>query len=256
MSFNLSPDSIDVTTKAKRLHEIFGSDTKVLMIIRNQMDFFKSMYREAIRDGYGGTYNDYMTYVYKFQSRNFVPDYFYDRVYALYSSLFGKENICIIMMEEVRDMDTRKLKVSDSGKVYLLERISDFIGVACPDGGLAHINPPLEASVLVQKAEINRSKRYGLSNSIYDGCQMHRVRKYYEDVLECSPPKSDDDWRTKWANIEAAEHQVQLSGTKDKKIDYSCDPKILEALEALYATHNRAFQDSSGVQISDYGYPF
>src|SRR5437868_1207204 len=50
LSFTMHHD-IDVTQKAARLADIFGHDTKIIIVIRNQFDLIKSLYKELIGVG-------------------------------------------------------------------------------------------------------------------------------------------------------------------------------------------------------------
>src|SRR5690606_14226373 len=43
---------VDVTEKARRLLDIFGYGTQIVMIIRNQIDLVNSLYKENVRFGY------------------------------------------------------------------------------------------------------------------------------------------------------------------------------------------------------------
>ena len=96
--FSFSTDNIDTCEKASRLKEIFGENTKIIMIVRNQIDLLRSLYRESIRMGNPGSYDDFLNFCVLLKDRNFLYDFRYDLIYELYSDLFGSENILVLMM--------------------------------------------------------------------------------------------------------------------------------------------------------------
>jgi len=256
LSFNLTPDNIDITTKAERLAEIFGPETKIIMIIRNQIDFFRSMYREAVRGGYHLPYANYIDYIYKFQARNFVSDYRYDQIYKLYARLFGPRNIKIILMEEVRDQISKRLIAEPDGILLLTKKITDFLGISTFTGILDHANPALPDYVINILRQENAKNPHGLSNTLYDSEQTHRLRSYFEEELDCTPPTADDDWKKKWGNINIAQKAYKNSSeAADYTLDYRCDPILLRRITNYYADSNEQLQQILGIDLSQYGYP-
>lgn len=99
MAFTYLHD-IDLVDKAKRLFDCFGK-SKILIVIRNQIDLIRSFYFECVRAGYPGFFNDFLEYIYFYQFRTIVSDLLYDKVYDVYSDLFGKENIIVIPFERL-----------------------------------------------------------------------------------------------------------------------------------------------------------
>lgn len=255
LSFNLTPDNIDITTKARRLHRIFGADTKIIMVIRNQIDFFRSMYREAIRGGYHLSFADYIDYVYKFQARNFVPDYLYDQTYQLYADLFGAENIQVIVMEEVRDTTSKDLLTEPDGSLSLIKKITDFLDISDFPNHFDYVNPSLADDVTSILRHHNFENRHGLSNTLYDAEQTHRLRTYFKEELSCNPPYADEDWKKKWANIDAATSKAQKNNHAAPEIDFSCDQELLDRLKRYYVASNDRLQNILGIDLSKLKYP-
>ena len=252
LSFNLTPDNIDISEKVKRIRRIFDRDTKIIIIVRNQLSLFRSMYREAVRNGYHQSYASYVEYLYKFQARNFVPDFLYDRLYQLCYEYFQKENILLIPMETVREGNNGTLRRNSEGTQILTQKISDFLEIEPFKEDLKHVNESLDGATTAALAQLNNDNRYGLSNCLYDGEQMHRLRSYFESELKCFPPKSDADWQIKWANIDKA----KLSKSEfPEKLDYSCDSDLLNRLKAFYAPSNKKLQELLNIDLSEYGYP-
>lgn len=256
LSFNLTPDNIDITAKAKRLAEIFGQSTKIIIVIRNQIDFFRSMYREAVRGGYHLPYADYINYIYKFQARNFMPDYRYDQVYKLYAELFGSMNVEVILMEEVRDQGTGQLSQATDGTLLLTKKITDFLGISPFTNRLEDANPALSDYVIDILRQKNAKNPHGLSNTLYDSEQTHRLRSYFKEELDCLPPSADQDWKKKWQNIDAAKKiYEQDKNAPEFKLDYSCDLTLLGRIKDYYANSNEQLQEILGIDLAQYGYP-
>ncbi|MEP5624755.1 MAG: hypothetical protein ABJP82_19480, partial [Hyphomicrobiales bacterium] len=92
-------NEVDTADKARRLHGIFGDNTTVIIVVREQFTLLRSLYLEMLKGGYGGTYRKYLEYTLLYQVRSWCYDFCFDRIYETYENLFGKENICIIPFE-------------------------------------------------------------------------------------------------------------------------------------------------------------
>ena len=60
---------IDVTQKARRLRSLFGADAKIIMVIRNQFAFLRSMYRAMIVVGLSSSFQQYLRDLFYNQGR-------------------------------------------------------------------------------------------------------------------------------------------------------------------------------------------
>ncbi|MEJ2166190.1 MAG: hypothetical protein P8X90_11715, partial [Desulfobacterales bacterium] len=182
LSFGYIPGHIDVTVKARRLLSIFGGKTSIIMIIRNQPALLRSLYRESIRNGYWGSFNDFMKYVYFFQDRGFLYDFLYDRQYELYSSLFGSKNVHVFQLEEF--LTSGRLKVNEEGKIELFNRLCGILNVPYVSLPLERYNDPLSPKELSIKERLNRERNHDLGHSLLTGVvNIHRLRRYFERDL-------------------------------------------------------------------------
>ena len=253
MSFNFTPDGIDTSQKAYRLAEIFGKNTIIIMIIRNQMDLVRSLYRECLRIGYPYDYFRYIEYLYKFHERNFASDFFFDVTFDLYGKLFGKKNIYLLVMENFRK--SGKLVKTEDGMIKLTCELNKCLGIEHVDIPFGHYNEALTDAELFYKYRLNSKNRHDLGNSIYSSAEVHRIRQYYLDYLKISPPQEDDDWRIKWNNIEKAKKQACTIKGEKPILDYACDSKIEERLYLLYAQSNMRLSKMTGINLYELGYP-
>lgn len=252
MCFNFTPDNIDVSQKAQRLQGIFGSDTKVIMIVRNQLDLIKSFYNECVRVGYPKSYAEYIEYMFMFHERNFVSDFFYGNAYDLYAQLFGEQNICVLTMEEIRQQGD--LVKNNEGKQVILERISKHLGISYPEFKLGHHNQALGQSVIVHTRNLNAKNPHDLGNTIYGTAESHRILNRFIKEMKVEPPdEAKNDVLTKRRVIGEA---IELSKNSEHEIvDYSCDSEIYKKLGELFFDTNEKFSLRTGIDLKTLGYP-
>jgi hypothetical protein len=244
LSFGYIPGHIDVTEKARRLLSIFGKNTTIIMIIRNQPALLRSLYRESIRNGYRGSFNDFMKYVYFFQDRGFLYDFLYDRQYELYSSLFGKENVHVLELEGFRTYG--RLKENEEGKIELFNRLCGILKVPYVPLPIERYNDPLSPKELSVKERLNNKSSHDLGHSLLSGVvNIHRLRHYFERDLQW--PAEDwiyDDVKRKRELI--AQAQELVSKNNVSAISYQYQDKIKERILPLFTEANRALEIQLG----------
>lgn len=247
ISFSFTPDNIDITAKAKRLLDIFGNDTKIIMVIREQGALLKSLYREAIRMGYSGSFSDFMEYTYLCQDRNFATEFLYSNTANLFSEYFGKHNVVIIPIEEARNPDG-SLKETDGRKIIISELCST-LGLEYFDENFGHHNKSLTDSQLLEKIELNKVNAHDLGNGLYGrSANFHRLKDYFNVGLNFPVPEDIlyFDARVKNKNIEEA---IKRSGSSNNAIDYSYSPEIKLRLQEMYNKSNRELEDFLGRKL-------
>jgi hypothetical protein len=252
MSFNFTPDNIDVTEKAKRLHGIFGSNTKIIMLVRNQLHLIRSFYKECIRVGYTKSYAEYIQYLYFFHERNFTSDFFYDCTYTTYANLFGSENICLITMEDI--LENGELVKTPDGKTLLPKKLCDFLGLSYPDLDIGHYNAALNDAVIEETRKLNAQYPHDLGNIIYGTAESHRITNHFEKNFDLPPPlEATDNVKLKRRVIGDAMRQAELN--PDQKINYDFDSVLLGKLTDLYRPHNKQLAKLTGLDFESKGYP-
>lgn len=248
LSFCFTGDNIDTVTKAERLHEIFGSESKIIMIIRNQWDLLRSLYRESIRMGYDGSYKDFLHYVWVMKDRNFFYDFSYDLVFRLYSDLFGLKNILVLTHEKMRDTFGRLINQHQG--IHIMDQLSDFLGCDRLQSELGHFNESLDGRHLAAMRVLNRKYRHDLGNGQYGrSANFHRLKHYL--IEELGQPDDDayiyQDVIVKRRNIErAAETKNQYAS-----IDYEADVKTIDNIFGYYDLANRDFEKISGIKLPE-----
>jgi len=247
ISFSFTPDNIDITTKAERLADIFDGDAKIIMIIREQNALLKSLYRESIRMGYPGEYSDFMNYSYLCQDRNFLLEFMYDYTYELFAKYFGKENIILVPVEDVRGEDGN-LK-STNGKNDFVSTLCNELGIDYFDLDFDHHNKTLSEAQTVAKKELNKTYTHDLGNCVYgNAANFHRLKHYFIEELKF--PLPDEllyyDARVKNKSVEEA---IKLSADSNKKIDYSYSDEIKNRLNDQFRTSNKKLELLSGKRL-------
>jgi len=243
LSFSYTPDNIDVTTKARRLLYLLGPETRIIMVIREQWALLRSLYRECIRQGYPGTFSDFCEYAFKFQDRSFLLDFLYDRMYALYTGLFGEGNVLVLFMDELRAGDG--LAWAAPGRSVVSERLAAHLGVSPLGGGLGHFNAALSEAELVVKRELNHSFRHDLGNRQYSSANTHRISGYFTHDLGVSlPQEAFMDVRTKrYLIAQARELAARAPG---RRLDYDVVPEVAEGMSALFSESDLRLHDLIG----------
>lgn len=224
-------EGIDTTTKARRLYEIFGTGTKIVMVIRRQTELIESLYKETVRFGYKGNFEQYMQYLWQFRDRNFLYDFCFDLVYELYSDLFGKENVGVFFFEELKESQT-----------IFLQRIADFIGVALKVSAIDKVyNKQLTDEALSIKRDLNNLVPHTFERGHLHPFGTHRFVSYYTEILK--EPKLDADVIF---DYELRNDLNRLAEKLSHRIDtlpieISWDGKYAKSIREFYRTSNNRF---------------
>ena len=255
LSIGFSSQDVDTFEKANRLHKIFGSDTEIIIIIRNQMALLKSFYSELVRLGYPYSYARYNEFMYKFHVSTFTSDLRYDRTIKHYMSLFGEENVKIIVSEEVKDTATKKIIVKD-GKNALIDNICNILDIEYLSTDFGHLNQALTTQELAIKRELNKTERHDISNITYDFIESHRLNDYFENDLKMEHYKEPfEDVKTKRKLIKKAQENALVEEFSDFKIDFTCDPEIEQRFYDFFAESNGVLEKIIGKDLSQFKYP-
>ncbi len=246
LSFTFTTDQIEIEEKAKRVFNAFGLGTKIVLIIRNQRSLIESLYKEAIKIGYYGTFNDFLDFIYYSRDRNFIFDFQYDYLYNIYSNLFGAENIEIICIENYRD-ESGKLRY-ENNTCLLTNKLSQVLGLDDYELDLDHYNKPLSLTELYNMRELNKTHVHGLGNQSFStGTNFHRLKDYFCDELNISIEESllYKDARIKNENITKAK---QLKNN-EQEIRFSYPNEILTFLKNMFIESNERLARKTGISL-------
>jgi hypothetical protein len=247
ISFSFTPADADIYIKFKRLREIFGKDTKIIAIIRRQDELIKSLYRESIRIGYPYSFKEYLDFLFYYQNYSYLLEINYDKVLNLLYKLFDIENIEFIPIEKYRDK-SGKLKVNNKNQILLTSKLNSILGISNQDIILNHHNPTLKPTVLYHKLQLNRKFKHDLGNSIYEPVQKHRLKEYFNQILDSDVTNIYSDVKQKRLSIELAK---ELAKNDAREIDYYADLKILEKLKKMFIESNKRLVKKYNIDLPE-----
>jgi hypothetical protein len=261
LAFTFTND-VDATLKAKRLHHLFGNNTKILLFVRNQFDFLKSMYSEFLKCGFTLTFDEYIDYNYLMQDRLFMSDIIYNNIYQLYADLFGKENVFVLPFEEFR-----------AGPLEAMKKVEAFNGISHMDIPLDKVNMSVKPIAREMIRQFNLENRNNLGNSLYEGSEFHRLYLYYKEELKAElPEKVYNDHKArrqitelnKWAGTgnepktSGVRNVIRKFSKKANKIEDTplvFNEKYKQLLHQLFAPGNKALAEATGLNLEQYDYP-
>ncbi len=237
LSFNFTYDGLGGKEKAERLYSIFGKDTKIIMIIRNQFDLIKSLYRECVRVGFAYDFSDFIKYLYKYQDRNFVYDFRYDYVFDNYAKLFGSENIGMFFFEDYRD-ESGEITIQNK-QVKLFVELNSFLDINTYEMEFGHYNEAIPSDKILAKSQLNKIQYHDLGNHMYEIAEKHRIVKYLEEDLNYFENEEDtySDVIIKRDLIDKA-----VSSEVSSAIDYDAEEKWVSYFKRFYEEGNKRLE--------------
>lgn len=246
LSFTFTPDQIEIEEKAKRVFNAFGKNTKIILIVRQQKNLIESLYKEAIKIGYYGSFQDYLNYIYYSRDRNFIFDFQYDYLYSIYADLFGKENIEILFIEDYRKPSGDL--IYNGAYCLLTQKLSQILGIENLKLDLDHYNKPLSLVELKKMQDLNKENVHGIGNQAYStGTNFHRLKDYFNNELGILIDENYlyKDARVKNLNIERAKSINQ----NDEQINFQYPEKIEEFLKKLFVESNQRLHKQLGIPL-------
>jgi hypothetical protein len=240
LSFTMHHD-IDVTQKAERLLRIFGPDTKIIIVIRNQFALLRSLYRNYVVVGYCGTFQQFVTDAFYNKGRSFIHDFDYYKMHRLYSDLFGKKNVLVLPMEKLK-----------SDQAAFCDAISDHLGISRAVRDLDVKNESQSDAFYLCLRELNADHRSYMNASITQPIAQSRYLEYFSGALGAPEPiKARFEGKLLellW--ITAADASRGQQG----KIDFSLPEFVGDWLTNYYGAANQMLSMETGLDLCALGY--
>ncbi|MBR9847111.1 MAG: hypothetical protein GYB35_13855 [Algicola sp.] len=245
LSFAFTYDGLGANEKSERLFKIFGPQTKVIMIIRNQFDLIKSLYREYVRVGFAGDFSHFVKFLYKYQDRNFVYDLRYDYVYKTYSSLFGNENVGLFFFENYRNDKGQLIKVS-SGMPKLYHDLNTFLGLSQTKMEFGHYNEAIPSNKVTLKAKLNQANTHDIGNSLMETAEKHRIKKYLEEDLNFFEEEHET-----YSDVQKKRFLIKqtLDSKLQQPLSYDVDKKFSSFFKRFYEYGNSELAKSIEIEL-------
>jgi hypothetical protein len=240
-SFTMHFD-VDATIKAERLKRLMGDDTKVLIIIRNQLDLFRSYYFECVRGGYPGQFGDFISFHYHYLFHSILADLQYHQLLRLYSGLFGRENVKVVTMEAL-------ITNTEAG----VRNICDHVGISHVDLSLQRHNDSNDRKFLQAIRLLNEKFPNNRGNTYFGWVDADKLKPYWTVSRNLPEPGEV-----------AANHGQQMLVYRSARavvsdfvtsLDGSYPPQWKQMLTELYAEGNSALADETNLDLASLGYP-
>lgn len=236
LCFGYTPGHADTALKARRLRHLFGPDTAVILILRNQPALLRSLHRESIRNGYAGTLARFLEFAYLHQDRSFLGDFLFDRTVGYYGELFGAGNVHVLPLEEFQDRG-RLEGGAAAGHTRLTDRLAGILGVPPLPLALGRHNPPLDEAVLEAKRRLNAAQPHDLGHPLLGGVvNGHRLRQVYAlDLQWDAAAWLYDDVKRKRELIGRAE---AMARAENLTLNDAVPEPLRRRLEEMFAADN------------------
>lgn len=239
-SFTMHFD-VDPAIKAARLRSLMGRDTKILIIIRNQLNLIRSYYYECVRGGYPGGFPEFIDFNFHYQFHSIFSDLRYFNLYKLYCKLFGKENVLILPMEEI--IETPQEAIS---------KICEHAGISKGDYPLARHNGSNDKLYLQAVRLLNEKFPNNRGGTYLGWVDDEKLRTYWRDSLGVGLPSA----AIKNYNLRLLVYRTAKEVLSDFMADLHADYPAgwIERLASMYHGDNRLLANSSGLDLERYGY--
>ena len=131
-------------------------EIQILLVIREQFDFLKSLYGEFIRMGYPETFSNFIQWVWGFRDRNFWELLNYPQVYDLLKQKFGEDNIHLQFFETWKNNPDMEINTC----------ISKLLEITNKNLPIWNDNPSLKESELANLLKVNQQFRRGMGEHV------------------------------------------------------------------------------------------
>lgn len=240
---------IDLAQRAERLKETMGAETHIVMIVREPLSWILSLYKGLVKEG--GLYeslDEFLFYFYFDYDRSPFSALFYDRVFDLYASLFGEENVSVLPFELLKESPQRYVdRLCDSME------ISRITAVDSRPKNEALSDQEIEAVCLY-----NRVNRYNLGAGALERPWGFTALPIYAEA-GVEPPARIETSRKHYLTVFNHSRSILAQATKQglplEGKEIRIPEKYRRLFQAAYAPHMKRLQQRSGVDIERYGYP-
>jgi len=213
MYFRFEPSpyiwTVELNSIARKLKTIFKNisifkQVKIIVTIRKQDDMIKSMYAQVFnmvfkRFRLTNNFEKFMKYSFKNKDQFILDALDYNSVIGTYEELFGKENICVLVFEELK-----------RDKNSFIKKLCDFLQIDAD-----------EALKLLQDKHTNkRSSKTGIYQS--DERRITELLGYYKNRLGTGSLGLGDSFIFKLLDkiyIPGKKLKIEINSEYDKKLN-------------------------------------
>jgi|GEM_PF-4741896 len=249
LSFKYSNDSIDLESKFERLKYLFEENISFVVIIRNQWELLKSLWREYVRTGFHKTFYDFIETIYQLQDRNLYHDLNYSRTHQIIQAHFPSAAVHFMTFEKYRDKNGL---VFNENTPKILSDLSHILEVSPLNLSFDNTNAALSDSVLHDMICSNVLTRHNIGNSLIESAEKHRLETWFNNVLRLDMTENEI-----FEDIKAKRKLIQnLSKTKRPNNLYDCNPRTFEKIQSYYTQTNKILNDELNLSLPQFYYDF
>lgn len=236
-------NEVDTADKMRRLHALFGEGTKLIVVIREQFSFLKSLYLELLKGGYGGTYRNFLEYTYLYQVRSWCSDICYHNIYELGCEIYGEGNVHFAVLEDLK-----------KDAPAFLSDMSAFLGVSNSVTEMRAVNTQedsLEWYEQLRRYNERFPREFG--TKFFEPFNMNRMRSYFHNELGLAVPHdrlADDMLRVPMS--QAAKQATQFS--KVTELDLTFPNSLRQKFNEVFAPSNARLSKHLGRDLGEVGY--
>jgi len=248
---NTAHGRVDLSERARRVARIFGPGTEIIMVVRNQLSFIRSLYTGLLKEGgITRTYDQFLFYFYYDQDRSPFSTLFYDKVYELYADLFGAEHVHVVPFEILQQQSP----------LEFARRVCEGLGVdPIENVDTSRKNQSPSPKLLSLMLEVNKQFRFYLGNDAFERPWGFCATPLYTKVFGIEEPEENRQSARKYLSVfqmtDAAVEQVERQGVVLREMDTRMPDRYRELFCRAYAPHNLRLQQLTGWDLQPYGYP-
>ncbi len=241
-SFSFDGTHTDRGLVAKRLKNILG-DAKIIILVRNQLDFIRSFYSETIKGGCFFSFEDFLQAHYWRFYTYFFHQLFYHKMIQCYQDLFGNDRVKVELFENFKDKPKE-----------VINDILSFVGVSSLTGiEVGHENSGLSTISLEILRIMNRLFKNSWGRSYFQPVPAGALTPGMDEHLSFIPKgldKRESLRRYMRSRFNFLDNRFNL---KPMKIKFS--PEWKQKIEVLYKDDNRKLAEVTGLNLEKYNYP-
>ncbi|WP_271393600.1 hypothetical protein [Aequorivita sinensis] len=149
--------SLDFETITERINLLFEDyEVHILLVIREQLDFLKSLYGEFLRMGYPETFSSFIQWIWGYRDRNFYELLNYHQVYNSLKQNFGDTYIHLQFFESWKSNPEIEINAS----------ISQLLNITNKNLPIWNDNPSLTKQQQANLLHVNQEFRRGMGEHV------------------------------------------------------------------------------------------
>ncbi|MBI4342463.1 MAG: hypothetical protein HY599_03740 [Candidatus Omnitrophica bacterium] len=242
--------SVDITERARRLRAAMGEDTRIIIVIRNQLDWIRSVFCGLLREGGMPLgLDEFLFYFYYQQDQSPFCTLFYDDMYGLYVDLFGAENVHIVPFELIKQ-DARRFAAEICGAIGVrpLAEVPN-----------QSINERPSPKALTACLEYNRNNTFYFGANHFRRPMGFAAEPIFTKRLGVDPPRWMVEERQKsmfaFEKMESVVQQTEKQGRTISPMDTAFPAQYETLLVNAYAPHNLGLTKLTRLDLGTLGYP-